>query len=64
MNGTHRCPKHGCTEVVPDRRFACLRHWHMLSAPTQRAIIDTRHMPVLMPSRRAAFAAARADWKD
>lgn len=64
MARIYRCHKNGCAEVISEHKFACLAHWHMLSTPVQRAIIETRHQHVLMPARRAALAAARADWRD
>lgn len=59
----HACPRRGCSEIVPDRLFACRVHWFELSADTRAQIIRTRNRHVLDPERRAAFEAARVGWE-
>lgn len=35
---THTCHAHGCTRVVPPKRFACIAHWFALRLPLRNAI--------------------------
>jgi hypothetical protein len=34
LNGMHECPVRGCTQMVPDERLLCVRHWRRVSRAT------------------------------
>lgn len=59
---THRCPRHGCGAVVPNRLFACARDWAVLPPEVRALITRTARKHVLDPERRAAFRAADQAW--
>lgn len=62
--GHHWCPKRGCDVSIPDwtGHLACRTHWYELSQETRNEILRTKRMNLLQPARRAALAAAYADW--
>lgn len=60
---THRCPRRGCPEQVPNRLFACSPDWFKLTLPTRSAIYATASKSVLDPERRAAIEDALMEWR-
>ena len=37
-SGTHRCPAHGCVQLVPSHQLMCPGHWRMVSPNLQRRL--------------------------
>lgn len=60
---THRCPAPKCVIQVPDHRLACKPHWFELSSEVRREVHATARLPLLSSRRRAAIAAAMAEWR-
>lgn len=60
---THKCPRSGCSTMVPNSKYACITDWFHLKPETRKLIYRTSQLPVLDPQRRAAFQAARDDWE-
>jgi hypothetical protein len=58
----HRCPRRGCTKVVPNAIFACPEHWAELPSAIKKEIYRTAHLMILHPDRRAVFLAADRAW--
>jgi hypothetical protein len=58
----HKCPRRGCTKIVPNVVFACPEHWAQLPAEIQREVRRTARMLILAPERRAVFLAADKAW--
>jgi hypothetical protein len=65
-DGTHRCPRPGCTQRVPDHLFACRTDWFTLSRGTRQAIWATYRSTGTTPTkaRLDAIEAAMEDWKE
>jgi hypothetical protein len=59
---THTCPATPCPKIVPNNLLACPTHWFKLTADTRQGITRTAGLNLLHPDRRAALAAARAEW--
>ncbi len=38
---THKCPKQGCNQQIPQHMLACKRHWFEVPKPLRDAIWQT-----------------------
>jgi hypothetical protein len=59
----HRCPRPGCSALVPDNFFACRVDWFTLSPQTRRRITATSRQSILSVDRRAAIEAAMTEYR-
>lgn len=61
-DGTHECPRSGCTKRVDDVMFACRADWFALSLVVRREILVTKRLSLVDPRRRAAIQLAHDAW--